>query len=165
MHTFLPSPLPNFGRALKERRNGHAGKRSSKHLKMDNNKLSTKNPQLDSPGKIHTYWIKATCDSRLSVLDVSEQKFTLWSSQTDCQYTAPLIGTKLPRTTTLCFNFIIFIWNRTRGPPMKTRMDSSKHSEAICVRDARQESAIFLDNLSGQEVYSPKPANGLSKKP
>ena len=23
----------------------------------------------------------------------------------------------------------------------------------------------FLDNLSGQEVYSPKPANGLSKRP
>ena len=63
-----------FGGALKERRNGRAGKRSSKHLKMDNNKLSTKNPQLDSPGKIHTYWIKATCDSRLFVLDIPEQK-------------------------------------------------------------------------------------------
>ena len=46
---------------------------------------------------------------------------------------------------------------------MKTRMDSSKHSETICVRDAGQESEMFLDNLSGQEMYSPKPANGLSK--
>ena len=44
-----------YGGALKERRNGRAGKRSSKNLKMDNNELST-NPQLDSPGKIHTYW-------------------------------------------------------------------------------------------------------------
>ena len=62
-----------YGGALKERRNGRAGKRSSKHLKMDN-KLSTKSPQLDSPGKSHTYWIKATCDSKLCVIDVSEQK-------------------------------------------------------------------------------------------
>ena len=40
--------------------------------KMDNKKLSTKTPQLDSPRKIHTYWIKATCDSRFCVLDVSD---------------------------------------------------------------------------------------------
>ena len=62
------------GGALKEWRNGRAGKRSSKLQKMDNNKLSTQNPQLDSPGKIHTYWIKATCDSRFCELDVSGQK-------------------------------------------------------------------------------------------
>ena len=42
--------------------------------KVDNNKLSTKNPRRDFPENIHTYWIKATCDSRLFVLDVSEQK-------------------------------------------------------------------------------------------
>ena len=48
---------------------------------------------------------------------------------------------------------------------MKTRMGSSKHSEAICVRCAGQESEIFLDSLSGQEVYSPKPANGFCKRP
>ena len=64
----------SLGGALKEWRNGRAGKWLSKHLKMDNNKLSTKNLQLDSPRKIYTYWIKATCDSRLFVLDVSEQK-------------------------------------------------------------------------------------------
>ena len=64
----------SIGGALKERRNGRAGKRSSKHLRMANKRLSTKSPQLDSPKKIHTYWIKATCDSRLCVLDVSEQR-------------------------------------------------------------------------------------------
>ena len=63
-----------YGGELKERRNGRAGKRSSKHLKMDNNKSSTKTPQLDSPGKIHMYWIKATCTSRFYELDVSEQR-------------------------------------------------------------------------------------------
>ena len=69
-----PLGVTESGGALKERRNGRAGKRSSKHLKMDNNKLSTKNPQLDSPEKIHIFWIKATCDSRFCVLDASEQK-------------------------------------------------------------------------------------------
>ena len=29
----------------------------------------------------------------------------------------------------------------------------------------REEPAIFLDNLSGQKMYSPKPGNGLSKTP
>ena len=54
---------------------------------------------------------------------------------------------------------------RNARTPVKTSLDSSKRSEAICVGDAGQESAIFLDNLSGQEMYSPKPANGLSKRP
>ena len=70
----LLSLQSKHGGAQKERRNGRAEKRSSKHLKMDKNMLSTKNPQLDSPGKIHSYRIKATCDSKFSVLDVSEQK-------------------------------------------------------------------------------------------
>ena len=47
---------------------------------------------------------------------------------------------------------------------MKTWLDSSKHSEAIYVRDAGQGSAMFLENLSGQAVYSPNPANGLPRK-
>ena len=102
----------SVGGALKERQNRRAGKRSSKHLKMDNNKLSTKKQQLDFQGKIHTCWIKAACDSRFCVLDVSEQKRTLWSSQTDCQCTARLTGIKLPRITGLCFNIIMFVWNR-----------------------------------------------------
>ena len=116
---------------------------------MNNKKLSTKNP-LESTREIHTYWIKATCDSRLCALDASEQKRTLWNSQTDCQDTAPLTGTRLPRTQDLCFNFVIFLWNRI-CPPMKTRINFSKHSEATCVRDAWEESAIYLDNLSGQK--------------
>ena len=64
----------SYGGALKERRNGRAGKRLSKHQKMDKNKLSTETPQLDFPGKIHIHWIEATCNSRFCVLDVSEQK-------------------------------------------------------------------------------------------
>ena len=72
------------------------------------------------------------------------RKRALWNSQTDCQYSAPLTGTKLPRNKDLYFNFTILIWNVTRGPPIKTRMDSSKQTEAICVRNAGQESAQFF---------------------
>ena len=43
------------------------------HLKMDN-KLSTKSSQVGSPREIHTYWFKATCDSKSCALEVSEQK-------------------------------------------------------------------------------------------
>ena len=64
------------------------------------------------------------------------RKPTPWRSQTDCKDTAPLIGTSLPRTKDLCFSFIIFDLEQNTRTPMKTRMDSSKHSEAICVRDA-----------------------------
>ena len=78
--------LVEGGGALKERRNGRAGKWSSKHLKMDNDKLSTKNPQLDSPG---TGSRPPAIPDSLSLLDVSEQKRTFWSSQMDCQDTAP----------------------------------------------------------------------------
>ena len=136
--------------------------------KMDNNKLSTKSPQLDSPGKIHTYWIKATCDSRFCVLDFSEQKtYSLELTDGFPRY-GPSDWTRLPRTKDLCFGFIIFIWNKAHThtrTPMKTRMDSSKHSAAICIIDAGR-TFNFLDNVSGQEVYSsPKPANGLSKMP
>ena len=47
------------------------------------------------------------------------RKRTLWSSQTDCQDTAPLIGTKLPRTKDLCFSFLIFIWSRLYALPWR----------------------------------------------
>ena len=47
------------------------------------------------------------------------RKRTLWSSQTDCQDTAPLIGTRLPRTKDLCFSFLRFIWNRTHALPWR----------------------------------------------
>ena len=41
------------GVALKERRKGRAEEQSSKHLKMDNKKLSIKNQQLDSQEDSH----------------------------------------------------------------------------------------------------------------
>ena len=158
-----------YGGALKERRNGPTGQRSSKHLKLDNNKLSTKNPQLDSPGKIHTYWIKATCDSRFCALDASEQK--MYSSQlTDgLPRHGPSDWDKFTKDERSVFQLCyIYLDGTETHTPMKTRMDSLEHSETICVRDAGpagHESAIFLDNLSEQEVYSSKPANGLSKWP
>ena len=103
---------------------------------MDNNRLSSTNPQLDFSGKIHTYWIKATCDSRFCALDALNRKRTRGSSQTDCQDTAPLIGTRLPRTKDLCFSILFSYLEQSTRTPMKTRIDSSKYSEAICVRDA-----------------------------
>ena len=48
------------------------------------------NPQLDSPGKIHTYWIKATCDSKFFVLDVSEQKNVLFGAHRRIANARPL---------------------------------------------------------------------------
>ena len=59
-----------YGGALKERRNGRAGKRSSKHLKMDN-KLSTKKPAARLPrNDSHLLdqghlWFQALCARRL----------------------------------------------------------------------------------------------------
>ena len=163
--TYANSFAEKSGGALRERRNGRAGKRSSKHLKMDNKKLSTKNPQLDSPEKIHTFWIKATCDSRFCVLDASEQQTNFLELTDDCQDTAPLIGTRLPSTKNLCFGLLIFIWLQNTRTPMKTRMDSSKHSEAICVRDAERNPQFSWTIFPDKKVYSPKPANGLSKTP
>ena len=112
--------------------------RSSKK-KIDNDKLSAKNLPLDSSENILTYWNKATCDSRFCVLDVCEQKtYSL-------EQTSSNLG----------------IWIRTHNH-MKTRMDS-KHSEAICVR-CKAGIRIFFENLSGQGMYFPKPANRLSKR-
>ena len=52
---------------------------------------------------------------------------------------------------------------------MKTRMDSSKHSKTICVRDAGQESEIFWTTFPDKNCIfqnlpmdSPKGRNGLS---
>ena len=80
------------------------------------------------------------------------RKRTLWNSQTDCQDAAPLTGTRFPQTKHLCLT----LSSRTHSP-RKTKMESSKHNEAICVRDAGQESAIFLEKFSGQEVYMDSP--------
>ena len=60
-------------------------------------------------------------------------------------------------------HYHIYLEQHTRNP-MKERMDSSKHSEAICGRDAGQKSEMFLDNLSGQKVYSPKPCQWTLQK-
>ena len=138
----------NGGGALKERRNGHAGKRSSKHLKMDNNKLSTKNPQLDSSGKIHTYWIKATCDSRFCGLDVSEQKTYSLELTDRLPRHGPSDWDTLTKDERSVFQLDHIYLEQNTRTPMKTRMDSSKHSEAICVRDAGEDPATFLDNQS-----------------
>ena len=96
------------GGALEDRRNGRAGKRLSKHPKMDKNKLSTKTPQLDFPRKIHTHWIKTTCDSRFCVLDVSEQKTHSLELRDGLPRHGPSASTK-----DLCFSFVILIRNET----------------------------------------------------
>ena len=158
-----------YGGALKERRNGLAGKRSSKHLKMDNNKLSTKNTQLDSPGKIHIFWIKATCDSRFCVLDASEQKKNSLELTDGLPRHGPSDWDKVTKDERSVFQFShIYLEHNTRTP-MKTRMDSSKHSEAICVRDAGRNpqffGAIFTDKkctFQNLPMDSPKRRNGLS---
>ena len=59
------------------------------------NTSSTKTPQLDSPGKIDNYWIKATCDSRFCVLDVSEHKTYSLDFTNGVPIHGPLTGTKL----------------------------------------------------------------------
>ena len=54
----VPIALPTvLGDTL---RNGRAGKRSSEHLKMDSNKLSTKNPQLEDISEQKTYSLELT---------------------------------------------------------------------------------------------------------
>ena len=124
------------GGALKERRNRRAGKRSSKHLQMDNNKLSTKNLQLDSPEKIHTFWIKATCDSRFCVLDASEQKTNSLELTDGLPRHGPSDWDKVTKHERSVFRLSHIYLEQITHIPMKTKMDSSKHSEAICVRNA-----------------------------
>ena len=103
---------------------------------MDNNKLSTKKPQLDSPGKIHTFWIKATCNSRFCVLDASEQKTNSLELTNGLPRHGPSDWDKVTKDErSVCQFSPIYVEQNTRTP-MKTRMDTSKHSEAICVRDA-----------------------------
>ena len=75
---------------------------------MDNKKLSTKNPQLDSPGKISHFLDQGHLRFQILYWMPLNRKRTLWSSQTDCQDTAPLIGTRLTRTKDLCFSFFFF---------------------------------------------------------
>ena len=123
---------------IKEGRTGRAGKRLSKHLQLDN-----KNPQLHSPRKIHTYWIKATSDSRNCALDVSEQK-TYSLELTDGLPRHSLSDSdKVTKDGRSVFRLCHVYLKQNTHSPKKTRMDSSKHSEAICIRDARQESPIF----------------------
>ena len=156
-----------YGGVLKERRNGCAGKRSSKHQKMDN-KLSTKNPQLDSLGKIHTFWIKATCDSRFCVLDASEQK-TNFGAYRRIAKTRPPNWDKVTKDERSVFQLSHIYLEQNTRTPMKTRMESSKHNEPICVRDARRNPqffwTIFPDKkctLQNLPMDSPKCRNGLS---
>ena len=154
-----------FGGALKERRNGRAGKRSSKHLEMDNNKLSTKNPQLDSPGKIHTFWIKATCDSRFCVLDASEQKTNSLELTDGLPRRGPSDWDKVAKDERSVFRLShnYLETEHTHSHEDKSGLLETQRSDLR--QRCREEPAIFLDNLSGQEMYSPKPANGLSKTP
>ena len=108
-----------IGGALKERRDGRAGKRSSKRLKMDNNKLSTKNPQLDSPEKIQTFWIKATCDSRFCVLDAFAKKTNSLEFTDGLPRHGPSDWDKVTKHERSVFRFLIFIWNRTHALPWR----------------------------------------------
>ena len=120
------------GGALKEQRNGRAGKRSSKHQKMDKNKLSAKNPHLDSPEKIHTFWIKA----RFCVLDASEQKTNSLELTDGLPRHGPSDWDKVTKYERSVFRLSHIYLEQNTRTPMKTRMDSSKHSEAICIRYA-----------------------------
>ena len=153
-----------LGGALKERQDGRAGKRSSKHLKVDNNKLSTKNPQLDSPGKVHIFWIKATCDFKFCVLNASEQKTNSLELTDGLRRHGPSDWDKVTKDERSAFQFSRIYLEQNTRTCMKTKMAFSKQRSALRQR-CREEPAIFLDNLSGQEMYSPKPANGLSKTP
>ena len=154
-----------MGGALKERRNGRAGKRLSKHLKMDNNNLSTKNPQLDSPGKIHIFWIKATCDSRFCVLDASdsEQKTSSLELTDGLPKRGPSDWDKVTKDERSVSVFSFFGTEHTHSHEDKNGLLETQRSDLR--QRCREEPAIFVDNLSGQEMYSPKPANGLSKTP
>ena len=83
---------------------------------MDNNKLSTKNPQLDSPGKINTYWIKATCDSRLSVLDVSEQKMYFLELTDGLSIDGPSDWDKITKDKNSVFQLYHLYLEQSTGP-------------------------------------------------
>ena len=95
------------------------------------------------------------------------RKRTLWNSQTDCQDTALLIGT-VTKDERSVFQFSHIYLEQNTRTPMKTRVDSSKHSEAICVRDAGRNPqfswTIFPDKkctLQNLPMDSPKRRNGL----
>ena len=136
---------------------------------MDNNKLSTKNPQLDSPRTIHTFWIKATCNARFCVPDASEQKTNSLELTDRLPRHGPSDWDKVTKDERSVFRFSHIYLEQNTRTPMKTRMDASKHNEAICVRDAGMNPqfswTIFpykkctLQNLP---MDSPKRRNGLS---
>ena len=97
------------------------------------------------------------------------RKRTLWSSQTDCQDTAPLIGTRLPNTTDLCFGFLIFIWNRTHALPRRqewTPRNTVKRSASEMQGGTRNFFGQFFRTrkctLQNLPMDSPKRRNGLS---
>ena len=137
-----------------ERRNRRSGKRSSKHLKMDNNKLSTKNQQLDSPGKIHTFWIKATRDSRFCVLDASEQKTNSLELTDGLPRHGPSDWDKVTKDERSMFQFSHIHLEQNTRTSMKTRMVSSKYSAAICVRDAGRNPQFFGQSFRTRNVLS-----------
>ena len=100
--------------------------------------MSTKSQQLDLTGKIHTYWIKGTCDSRFCVLGVCEQKMHSLEFTDRLPRHGPSDWDKVTKDERSVFQLShTCIWNRTHIP-METRMDSSILSKAICVRDAEQ---------------------------
>ena len=136
---------------------------------MDNNKLSTKNLQLDSPEKTHTFWINATCDSRFCVLDASEQKTNSLELTDGLRRHGPSDWDKVTKHERSVFRFSHIYLEQNTRTPMKTRMDSSKHSEAICVRDAERNPRFSWKiyrtrkcTLQSLPMDSPKRHNGLS---
>ena len=125
--------------------------------------------QNPAAGKIHTFWINATCNSRLCVLDASEQK----TNSLELTDGLPRHGLsdwdKVTKDERSVLQFSHLCLEQNTRTSMKTRMDSSKHSEAICVRDAGKNPQFSwttfphknctLQNLPRD---SPKRSNGLS---
>ena len=140
-----------LGGALKERRNGRVWKRLSKHLRNGQQQAVNQKPAARLPTKDShlldqdRLWFQALCARRLWTENV------LFGAHRPIANTRPLWLGQSYQGLKLCVSTLSSLFETEHGAlPLKTRMDSSKHNEAICVRDARQESAISLDDLSGQ---------------
>ena len=112
------------------------------------------NPQLDSPEKIHTFWIKATCDSRFCVLDAYEQKANSLEFTDGLPRHGPSDWDKATKHEKSVFRFSQNSLEQNTRTPMKTRMDSSKHSEVICVRDAGRTRNFLGQSFRTKNVLS-----------
>ena len=129
--------------------------------KVVNQKPAARLPRKDShlldQGHL---WFQAFCDRRLRT-----ENILFGAHRRIANTRPPLSGTKLSRTKTQCFNFIIFIWNRTRALPWRqgwTPRNTTKRSALEMQGKNPQFSwTIFLD----KKCTLQKPANGLSKKP